>query len=175
MTDDETNTDDPIFHLAMPEDWATAFNAGEYTMSTRGMTLDEVGFIHCSTEKQVLHVANAFYRERTDLVLLMIDEAKLKPELKWEPPAGSPAPLARAAGDPCGGVRHETMARQTRSCMALSRWWPTKAGPKCSSTLARVVPTVRYQCGVSEGSALSKASGWLLRAPSGAPGLARCR
>jgi uncharacterized protein (DUF952 family) len=40
----------------------------------------------------VLHVANAFYRGRNDLVLLKLDEAQLKPELKWEPPAGSPAP-----------------------------------------------------------------------------------
>ncbi len=49
-------------------------------------------FIHFSTDKQAVNVANAFYRGRNDLVLLHIDEAKLKPELKWEPPAGKPAP-----------------------------------------------------------------------------------
>jgi uncharacterized protein (DUF952 family) len=37
-------------------------------------------------------VANAFYRGRNDLVLLKLDEAKLNSELKWEPPAGPPAP-----------------------------------------------------------------------------------
>jgi uncharacterized protein (DUF952 family) len=54
-------------------------------------SLGTEGFIHCSTENQVLHVANAFYCGRNDLVLLKLDEAKLKPELKWEPPAGLPA------------------------------------------------------------------------------------
>ena len=62
---------------------------GEYIAPS----LETEGFIHCSTEKQVLHVANAFYRGKNDLVLLVLDEAKLKPELKWEPPAAvGPAP-----------------------------------------------------------------------------------
>jgi len=49
--------------------------------------LNAEGFIHCSTEKQVLRVANAFYHGRNDLVLLKLDEAKLKPEVRWEAPA----------------------------------------------------------------------------------------
>jgi len=77
-----------ILHITSRREWAEAQTRGEYIAPS----LQTEGFIHCSTETQVLHVANAFYAGRTDLVLLKIDEAQLKPELKWEPPAGSPAP-----------------------------------------------------------------------------------
>jgi uncharacterized protein (DUF952 family) len=77
-----------ILHITSKIEWLVAQQRGEYVASS----LQTEGFIHCSTENQVLHVANAFYRGRTDLVLLKLDEAKLKPELKWEPPAGTPAP-----------------------------------------------------------------------------------
>ena len=77
-----------ILHITSRAEWADAQSRGEYIAPS----LKTEGFIHCSTEKQVRHVANAFYRGRNDLVLLMIDESKLEPELKWEAPAGPPAP-----------------------------------------------------------------------------------
>ncbi len=77
-----------ILHITSKSEWEQAQQRGEYIAPS----LQTEGFIHCSTENQVLHVANAFYRGRNDLVLLKLDEAQLKPELKWEPPAGSPAP-----------------------------------------------------------------------------------
>jgi uncharacterized protein (DUF952 family) len=78
-----------IFHITSRAEWSEAQIRGEYSAPS----LQTEGFIHCSTEKQVAHVANAFYRGRNDLVLLKIDEARLKPELKWEPPAAiGPAP-----------------------------------------------------------------------------------
>ncbi|MDO9300858.1 MAG: DUF952 domain-containing protein [Anaerolineales bacterium] len=77
-----------ILHITSKHEWLEAQQRGEYIAPS----LKTEGFIHCSTEKQVLHVANAFYRGRNDLVLLKLNEARLKPELKWEPPAGIPAP-----------------------------------------------------------------------------------
>ena len=77
-----------ILHITSRAEWKDAQQRGEYVAPS----LQTEGFIHCSTEKQVAHVANAFYRGQNDLVLLNIDEAKLKPELKWEAPAGPPAP-----------------------------------------------------------------------------------
>ncbi len=77
-----------ILHITSRAEWTDAQARGEYIAPS----LNTEGFIHCSTEKQVVHVANAFYRGRNDLVLLKLDEAKLKPELKWEAPAGPPAP-----------------------------------------------------------------------------------
>jgi glutathione S-transferase len=65
-----------IFHVALAEDWTAALAAGEYRVSTRGMTLDEVGFIHCSQRHQVAEVSDAFYRGAGPLVLLTIDPAR---------------------------------------------------------------------------------------------------
>ena len=52
-----------IYHIAEAADWEQAQRDGQYTMSTRGRTLAEEGFIHASTASQVALVANAFYRE----------------------------------------------------------------------------------------------------------------
>lgn len=82
-----TNAGQPIFHMALPEDWAAAFTTGEYTMSTRGRTLDEEGFIHASTFEQTEATANRFYADVDQLVLLRIDPAKVPHEIRWEPPA----------------------------------------------------------------------------------------
>lgn len=76
-----------ILHITSKQDWSNAQAKGEYTAPS----LATEGFIHFSTDKQAVNVANAFYRGRTDLVLLVVDETKLKPDLKWEAPAGPPA------------------------------------------------------------------------------------
>ena len=76
-----------IFHLAMPDDWAVAFQTGEYTMSTRGRTLKEEGFIHASTFNQIEATANRFYADVDQLVLLTIDQRKISHAIAWEPPA----------------------------------------------------------------------------------------
>ncbi|MBV6391473.1 MAG: hypothetical protein KPEEDBHJ_00681 [Anaerolineales bacterium] len=76
-----------ILHIASKQDWSSAQAKGEYAAPS----LATEGFIHFSTDKQAIHVANAFYKGRKDLVLLVVDESKLAAELKWEAPAGPPA------------------------------------------------------------------------------------
>jgi len=76
-----------IYHITSRAEWQSAQTKGEYTAPS----LASQGFIHCSTEEQVVHVANAFYRGRNDLVLLVLDETGLSSELRWEPPDGPPA------------------------------------------------------------------------------------
>ena len=73
-----------IYHLTSRGDWERAREAGEYRVSTLGLTLEEVGFIHCSTASQVAGVANRFYRGQTDLVLLTIDQGRVRPEVRYE-------------------------------------------------------------------------------------------
>ncbi|HRQ22255.1 MAG TPA: DUF952 domain-containing protein, partial [Anaerolineales bacterium] len=76
-----------IYHITSKQEWASAQQSGEYTAPS----LATEGFIHCSTAAQVVHVANAFYHGRTDLVLLKLAEDRIKPEVKWEAPAGPPS------------------------------------------------------------------------------------
>ena len=42
------------------------------------------GFVHCSTQPQVIPVANRFYIGQSDLVLLAIDESKLHSKVVYE-------------------------------------------------------------------------------------------
>ena len=86
-------SDQPIFHLALPDDWATAFATGEYRMSTRGVTLEQEGFIHCSTRAQVEATANAFYGDIEQLVVLTIDPSKVAAPIRYEAPAPGSADL----------------------------------------------------------------------------------
>jgi len=62
-----------IHHLALPADWAAAQEQGRYTVSTRGVTLEQEGFIHCSLPEQVEPVRQAFYADVAELLLLTID------------------------------------------------------------------------------------------------------
>jgi uncharacterized protein (DUF952 family) len=63
-----------IWHLALESDWALAVAAGNYRVSTRGLTIDEVGFIHASTREQVAGVAARVYSDVAEpLRLLAID------------------------------------------------------------------------------------------------------
>jgi len=104
-------TADPILHLALPDDWATAFRHGEYTMSTRGRTLAEEGFIHCSRPHQVEAVANTFYADVDQLVLLTIDAEQTGAPIRDEAPApGSPARFPHLYGPlPLGAVVDATL------------------------------------------------------------------
>ncbi|CAN5525557.1 DUF952 domain-containing protein [soil metagenome] len=76
----------PIYHAALPDDWSAARRCGEYRMSTRGVTLEHEGFIHCSHRHQVEGVARRFYSDVAELVLLTIDPARLPVPVVEEPP-----------------------------------------------------------------------------------------
>lgn len=78
----------PIHHLALPDDWAKACEAGEYRISTRGRSLATEGFIHCSFPHQVRGVAAAFYADIEELVLLTIDPLLLDAEVRVEDTTG---------------------------------------------------------------------------------------
>jgi uncharacterized protein (DUF952 family) len=83
-----------ILHITSRVEWQAAQARGDYCAPS----LETEGFIHMSTSKQVLHVANAFYRGQSGLVLLVVDETRIslsevegQSRVKWEAPAGAPA------------------------------------------------------------------------------------
>jgi uncharacterized protein (DUF952 family) len=87
-----------IYHIATAADWARAQAAGQYTISTLGRTLAEEGFIHASTAEQVAPVANMFYQGRADLVVLVLDTDRIRPEIRLEPAPGWDEPFPHIYG-----------------------------------------------------------------------------
>ncbi|MDJ0770326.1 MAG: DUF952 domain-containing protein [Ilumatobacter sp.] len=81
------NEPDEILHIALPDDWNVARANGEYTVSTRGRSLEQEGFVHCSYLRQLEGVANRFYADVTELVLLHIEPEFLEAEIRAEPAA----------------------------------------------------------------------------------------
>jgi glutathione S-transferase len=61
-----------ILHLATASDWADAVAAGEYRVSTLGVTIDEEGFIHASTPEQVQPTASRFYADVPDPLVVLV-------------------------------------------------------------------------------------------------------
>ncbi|MFA1540164.1 DUF952 domain-containing protein [Actinomadura monticuli] len=80
---------DKLLHIAERTHWESARATGvSYTMSTLGRTLDDEGFIHCSSDmSQVDGVLARFYGAvpREDLVLLVIDASRLDAPVRREP------------------------------------------------------------------------------------------
>ncbi len=98
-----------IYHLTRSPAWEAAVSHGTpYRRSTVDRSLDEEGFIHCSFAEQVQGVADRFYRDLTDVVLLTIDTAKLEAEVRTEnsyPHIYGPLPIGAVVAVepvPCG-------------------------------------------------------------------------
>ena len=73
-----------LFHITERAVWLEAVQAGGYTMSTRAVTLEEQGFIHCSLRHQLRGVAECAYGDADDLVVLVIDTAKVPAPVRFE-------------------------------------------------------------------------------------------
>ena len=73
-----------IFHITTEADWARAQAEGAYSASTRGLTLAQVGFVHCAFEDQVAPVANSFFPGVAHLVVLRIAIDRLDADVRYE-------------------------------------------------------------------------------------------
>ncbi|GLW06172.1 hypothetical protein Misp01_13020 [Microtetraspora sp. NBRC 13810] len=87
-----------IYHIASGADWERARREGVYTTSTRGRSLAEEGFIHASRAHQVAAVADAFYASDRDLLVLVIDEDRVEPEIRYEDVPGGEEPFPHIYG-----------------------------------------------------------------------------
>jgi uncharacterized protein (DUF952 family) len=78
-----------IYHITSRTAWSEARQRGDY----RADSLDTEGFIHCSTNEQVIPVTEKYYKGQEGLLVLVIEPERLTSDLKWEPPAeGAPPP-----------------------------------------------------------------------------------
>ncbi|MEB3332381.1 MAG: DUF952 domain-containing protein [Synechococcaceae cyanobacterium] len=80
-----------LYHLALRREWQAArlAGAGLYRRSTRGQSLEEVGFVHLSEAHQVPATAGRFYANLPagEVLLLTIDRQRLLAaglEVRWE-------------------------------------------------------------------------------------------
>lgn len=80
-----------LFHLALADEWRAARRDGVYCRSTRGLSLQQVGFIHASHADQLEGTWRRFYADAGDVVLLHIDPERLAE-------AGVPVRLEAAPG-----------------------------------------------------------------------------
>ncbi len=82
-----------LFHITERATWEAALPERQYRRSTRGVSLEEQGFIHCSLRHQLRRVAEFLYGDfrsgdvDDELVVLVIDSDSLTAPLKYEPPA----------------------------------------------------------------------------------------
>jgi uncharacterized protein (DUF952 family) len=77
-----------LLHILDHATWESVRGGRVY----RPASLDVEGFIHLSTERQWLATANRFFRGRADLILLVIDPARLSSEVRYEPADGDHFP-----------------------------------------------------------------------------------
>ncbi|MFO7630694.1 MAG: DUF952 domain-containing protein [Prochlorococcaceae cyanobacterium] len=83
-----------LYHLALRQEWQAAQAEGSYRRSTRGLGLEELGFIHLSTAEQLPATHGCFYADLNpgELTLLLLDPARLQQGggvVKLEPAPGS--------------------------------------------------------------------------------------
>lgn len=72
--------DETILHITTESAWAKARDDGELTTPS----LEEEGFIHCSTFAQVESTADRIFQGSGDLLALEVEVAQLTAPLKWE-------------------------------------------------------------------------------------------
>jgi len=72
---------DVFVHLLEPARWRAALAEG----AVRPPSLDSVGFLHLSRPDQVHLPAGYLFPGRRDLVLLVVDPARLTDPVRWEP------------------------------------------------------------------------------------------
>jgi uncharacterized protein (DUF952 family) len=88
-----------FYHLTTAREWDAGKASGAYTTSTRGRTLEQQGFLHGSGAAQVAPVANSFYSDAGEpLVVLVIDSGRLTSPLQYDDVPGQPEPFPHIYG-----------------------------------------------------------------------------
>jgi len=78
-------TDPFIYLLSSEKEYKQALSKGVFVRDS----IQEEGFIHASPKNQLTRVANKYYKETINPLILVVDVKKVSVEVKWEPAAGS--------------------------------------------------------------------------------------
>lgn len=66
--------------------WEESQKRGVYSNSTIYKNIEDVGFIHATNPDQTIDMLNRHFMGRNDILLLVVDLAKVQPEVKFEAP-----------------------------------------------------------------------------------------
>jgi uncharacterized protein (DUF952 family) len=78
------NTDQYIYLLSDKAELEQAKLKGSLVRDS----LVEEGFIHATPRNQLNRLANKYYKERINPLILVVDQDKITAEVKWEPATG---------------------------------------------------------------------------------------
>jgi len=78
-----------LFHIATIEAWEQDQRRGEIIDSTRDLTLEQEGFIHCSYAEQVATTAARHYGDLPEVIVLRVDPDRLTSPVVEEDLAGA--------------------------------------------------------------------------------------
>lgn len=119
---------EPLLHLIGAAQWRVALDAGAVVDAS----LVTDGYIHLSGPEQVALPAERFFPAREDLLVLVVDRARLRDEVRWEPGVPEsmrfphlfgPLPVAAVtASCPTGRGRRVCSSRQSGSHRSTTLW-----------------------------------------------------
>ncbi len=72
--------DSLLFHITTRDDWKEYQNDGRYEPES----LEQEGFIHCSSGNQLKETANRLFGDKDQILLLVIDVSTLGENVKYE-------------------------------------------------------------------------------------------
>ncbi|MEW2634072.1 DUF952 domain-containing protein [Streptomyces sp. NPDC048389] len=98
-----------IFHVVPAGEWTAERDYAPASLAAEG-------FVHCSAdEPSALCVVDARFREVADVLVLVIDEARLAAEVRWEGPGGAfphvYGPIGRSAVEAVMAVHRDAGGR----------------------------------------------------------------
>ena len=99
-----------IITISRTDYWQAASTSGQYSQSTLTSTLEEIGYIHCTSPSQTMDIVQRF-SDVDDVMLLLIDENKVKNPVRYEPaPSGRPGLFPHIYGSLYTDAVYETIA-----------------------------------------------------------------
>jgi uncharacterized protein (DUF952 family) len=77
-------SDDNIYLLSSQAEYQQSLNEGTLTRDS----LKSEGFIHATPRSQLTRLANKYYKDKVQPLILVVDKTLILPEVKWEPATG---------------------------------------------------------------------------------------